>query len=52
CGFVLFDTQFLTKHLASLGAVEIPRNVYRALLMESLEIRADMMWEPLRKLKT
>ncbi|MEO0569204.1 MAG: leucyl/phenylalanyl-tRNA--protein transferase [Pseudomonadota bacterium] len=52
CGFVLFDTQFLTKHLASLGAVEIPRNVYRALLVESLEIRADLMWEPLRKIKT
>jgi leucyl/phenylalanyl-tRNA--protein transferase len=25
CGFTLFDTQFLTPHLASLGAVEIPR---------------------------
>jgi leucyl/phenylalanyl-tRNA---protein transferase len=24
-GFALFDTQFLTPHLASLGAVEIPR---------------------------
>ncbi len=27
-GFQLFDTQFLTPHLASLGAVEIPRAQY------------------------
>ncbi|WP_322891317.1 MULTISPECIES: leucyl/phenylalanyl-tRNA--protein transferase [unclassified Yoonia] len=27
-GFMLFDTQFLTPHLASLGAVEIPRAQY------------------------
>ncbi|WP_051108210.1 leucyl/phenylalanyl-tRNA--protein transferase [Yoonia vestfoldensis] len=26
--FVLFDTQFLTPHLASLGAIEIPRRQY------------------------
>jgi leucyl/phenylalanyl-tRNA--protein transferase len=28
-GFALFDTQFLTPHLASLGAVEIPRAEYQ-----------------------
>jgi len=28
-GFTLFDTQFLTPHLASLGAVEIPRAAYQ-----------------------
>ena len=28
-GFELFDTQFLTPHLASLGAVEIPRAEYQ-----------------------
>ena len=27
-GFHLFDTQFITPHLASLGAIEIPRDVY------------------------
>lgn len=27
-GFTLFDTQFLTDHLASLGALEIPRAAY------------------------
>lgn len=31
-GFTLFDTQFLTDHLASLGAVEVPRATYRTLL--------------------
>ena len=28
-GFSLFDTQFITPHLASLGAIEIPRAAYR-----------------------
>ena len=27
-GFVLFDTQFLTEHLASLGAIEITQAQY------------------------
>ncbi|MFG6582973.1 leucyl/phenylalanyl-tRNA--protein transferase [Sulfitobacter sp. 1A12779] len=31
-GFILFDTQFLTDHLASLGAVEISRADYHAQL--------------------
>jgi leucyl/phenylalanyl-tRNA--protein transferase len=31
-GFTLFDTQFLTPHLASLGAVEIPRAQYHRML--------------------
>ena len=37
-GFVLFDTQFITPHLASLGAVEITRDAYREQLAEALEI--------------
>ena len=40
-GFVLFDTQFLTAHLSSLGAVEISRAEYRAALAEALEVDAD-----------
>ncbi|MFZ1727609.1 MAG: leucyl/phenylalanyl-tRNA--protein transferase [Albidovulum sp.] len=40
-GFSLFDTQFLTPHLASLGAIEIPRAEYRALLAEALIKVAD-----------
>jgi leucyl/phenylalanyl-tRNA---protein transferase len=34
--FRLFDTQFLTPHLASLGAVEIPRSDYHRQLNEAL----------------
>ncbi len=34
-GFVLFDTQFLTPHLASLGAVEISRAEYQRRLAEA-----------------
>jgi leucyl/phenylalanyl-tRNA--protein transferase len=35
-GFRLFDTQFLTPHLASLGGQEIPRATYHRLLAEAL----------------
>ena len=35
-GFVLFDTQFITDHLVSLGAVEIKREAYHALLHDAL----------------
>ena len=40
-GFTLFDTQFITPHLASLGAQEIPRAAYRMQLKAALEIDAD-----------
>jgi leucyl/phenylalanyl-tRNA--protein transferase len=39
-GFTLFDVQFLTPHLASLGAVELPRHEYRRLLAEALLLPA------------
>lgn len=42
CGFALFDTQFLTPHLASLGAVEISRTQYHALLQPAIEAPADL----------
>jgi leucyl/phenylalanyl-tRNA---protein transferase len=35
-GFTLLDCQFLTEHLASLGAVEVPRDVYVGLLGAAL----------------
>lgn len=35
-GFTLLDCQFMTDHLASLGAVEIPRERYLSLLSDSL----------------
>jgi len=37
CGFTLFDTQFLTSHLASLGGVEIPRQDYQRRLQSALK---------------
>ena len=40
-GFTLFDTQFLTPHLASLGAVEISRATYQTRLDEALKGRAS-----------
>ncbi len=40
-GFRLFDVQFLTPHLASLGAIEISRDAYRARLADALEATAD-----------
>lgn len=40
-GFRLFDTQFLTEHLASLGGIEISRETYRARLATALQVDAD-----------
>jgi leucyl/phenylalanyl-tRNA--protein transferase len=39
-GFKLFDTQFLTPHLASLGGIEIPRADYHRRLAEALSAQA------------
>ena len=41
-GYSLFDVQFLTPHLASLGAVEIPRSRYHRMLGEALHATADL----------
>lgn len=56
-GFTLFDTQFLTDHLASLGGIEIPRSRYRAQLAEALtrtaRIEGEMPQPPgVRQLRT
>jgi leucyl/phenylalanyl-tRNA--protein transferase len=40
-GFSLLDTQFITPHLASLGAVEIPRNAYHRRLRAAMQIHGD-----------
>ncbi len=40
-GFTLLDTQYVTEHLRSFGAVEIPRRRYRALLDRALAAPAD-----------
>ena len=46
-GFVLFDTQFLTHHLASLGAVEISRAEYHKRLRAALQLNPDFLSLPL-----
>jgi len=45
-GFALFDTQFITPHLASMGAVEIPRDAYHLLLEQALPLEADFSRQP------
>ncbi len=42
CGFTLFDTQFITDHLASLGAAEIARSEYHKLLATAISHPADI----------
>lgn len=39
-GFRLLDTQFMTDHLESLGAVEVPAAVYERLLQSAMEADA------------
>ena len=43
-GFTLFDTQFVTPHLISLGAEEIPRATYHRRLREAL--RSSARFDP------
>jgi leucyl/phenylalanyl-tRNA--protein transferase len=41
CGFTLFDTQFLTDHLKSLGGVEVSRAGYHKMLEKALQGQAS-----------
>jgi len=51
-GFALLDTQFMTSHLASLGAIEISRKAYHRALEQALTIRADFyVWPPEQKVR-
>jgi leucyl/phenylalanyl-tRNA--protein transferase len=45
-GFSLFDTQFITSHLASLGAVEISRVQYHTKLAHAKDRRASFAAAP------
>lgn len=45
-GFVLFDTQFITDHLSSLGAIEISRAQYHAQLAHARERQASFTTAP------
>ncbi|MCR8825779.1 leucyl/phenylalanyl-tRNA--protein transferase [Pseudosulfitobacter koreensis] len=46
CGFTLFDTQFLTDHLASLGGVEVSRAGYHRMLEAALKDNASFTMLP------
>jgi leucyl/phenylalanyl-tRNA--protein transferase len=39
--FRLLDTQFVTEHLRTFGAIEVPRRVYQRLLSDALGVEAD-----------
>ncbi len=45
-GFRLLDTQFVTTHLARFGAVEIPRERYKALLRDAVATEARWLAAP------
>jgi leucyl/phenylalanyl-tRNA---protein transferase len=46
-GFRLLDAQFVTPHLAALGAVEIPRDEYRRRLSAAIDAAGDFgAWPP------
>lgn len=46
-GFQLFDTQFITPHLARLGAIEISRGAYRRRLEQALRHQGRFIETPL-----
>ena len=46
-GFKLLDTQFVTDHLKTFGAMEVPRKQYHKLLAEALTGEADFAALPL-----
>jgi leucyl/phenylalanyl-tRNA--protein transferase len=48
-GFRLLDAQFVTPHLASLGAVEVSREAYRRLLSAALDESGDFGAWPARE---
>lgn len=48
-GFVLLDTQFVTAHLRSFGALEVPRRRYRNLLDQATATEADFFALPNEK---
>ncbi len=45
-GFALLDTQFITPHLQSMGAREIPRDEYHELLEEALKAEGNFQLLP------
>jgi len=51
-GYRLLDTQFVTPHLASLGAIEVSREAYQAMLDEALDAVGDFeAWPAARPMR-
>ena len=48
-GYKLLDTQFITDHLKTMGAIEISRNEYHVLLKEALEVQARFHLAPYKE---
>jgi leucyl/phenylalanyl-tRNA---protein transferase len=44
-GFHLLDCQFMTEHLRSFGAIEVPREQFRSLLSEAINLTATFQRE-------
>lgn len=44
-GFRLLDCQFMTEHLRGFGAIEVPRETFKAMLNEAVEAPADFQRE-------
>jgi leucyl/phenylalanyl-tRNA--protein transferase len=47
-GFRVLDTQFITEHLKTFGAVEVSRRHYHKLLEEAVAAHADFAALPLQ----
>lgn len=45
-GYKLLDTQFITDHLKTMGAIEISRNEYHVLLKEALDVQTRFHLAP------
>ena len=45
-GYVLLDTQFVTSHLAQFGAMEVPRDAYKAMLATAIQVSAEWIGAP------
>ena len=48
-GFELLDTQYVTEHLRSFGALEIPRRRYTTLLDRAIKGEADFCKLPVHR---
>ena len=44
-GFHLLDCQFMTEHLRSFGAIEVPREAFKALLADAIDRPASLQRE-------